>query len=508
MGRDKNGSPTDGGKFDSALLPNYNRNREGEFWFCAWSKRKMEINTRPLPSSFRDPSGFLFTLDGVLYRQVNPIYQSEYDLLMQSGLYERLVKSRKLIAHEEVDLPGTESPAGAPAAYRILRPERVAFISYPYEWSFSQLKDAALLTLSLQKSALEAGLSLKDASAYNIQFHHGRPILIDTLSFEAYPEGQPWVAYRQFCQHFLAPLALMAYRDTRLSQLLRVYIDGVPLDLASRLLPFRSRLNFGILAHIHLHAAAQKQYAGTEKPVPATSRTMNKSALVGLVDSLESTVRGLQWQPQGTEWGDYYDATNYTREAFDAKRDIVQGFLARVQPGQVWDFGANTGVFSRLAAEQGALTVSSDIDSAAVEKNYRQVRQNKETNLLPLVLDLTNPSPGIGWGNAEREAFLRRGPVDLVMALALVHHLAISNNVPLPALAAFFAKLGRWLVIEFVPKEDSQVQRLLANRKDIFADYHVQGLEAAFAPYFDLREAAPIPGSLRRLYLMERRGAL
>ena len=257
-----------------------------------------------LAASFRDPSGFLFRRDGKLYRQVNQAYQENYDKLVKSGLIQKLTKAGMLIPHKEAQVE-PEDPA---LAYCVLEPELVDFISYPYEWSFSQMKDAALLTLAIQKQALEAGLSLKDASAYNIQFHHGHPLLIDTLSFEIYKEGQPWVAYRQFCQHFLAPLALMALTDIRLSQLMRVYIDGIPLDLASKLLPGSSRLNFGLASHIHLHAQAQKRYADKGISTSQTSgRGVNKMGLLGMVDSLEGVINGLKWQPSGTEWGDYYD---------------------------------------------------------------------------------------------------------------------------------------------------------------------------------------------------------
>ena len=220
-------------------------------------KKTTTNKTRAHNASFRDPSGFLFTHDGVLYRQVNQIYAEDYKKLMDSGLYAKLVKAGLLIPHTEVELEAADPTL----AFKVLRPERVPFISYPYEWSFGQLKDAALATFSIQKRALKLGMSLKDASAYNIQLVGGKPTLIDTLSFEIYKEGEPWVAYRQFCQHFLAPLALMAYRDIRLSQLLRVYIDGIPLDLASELLPGRTRWIIGLASHIHLHASAQKRYA-------------------------------------------------------------------------------------------------------------------------------------------------------------------------------------------------------------------------------------------------------
>jgi hypothetical protein len=454
-----------------------------------------------LDSSFRDPSGFLFTHDDLLYRQVNQLYKSEFTRLMESGLYEKLVKAGLLIPHTEVDIQSAEPST----AFKVIQPERIPFISYPYEWAFSQLKDAALLTLSLQKRALKFGMSLKDASAYNIQFRNGKAILIDTLSFEIYKEGVPWIAYRQFCQHFLAPLALMAHVDVRLNQLLRVYIDGVPLDLASRLLPIRTRFNFGLLTHIHLHAGAQRRYADKVVTTPKSGSGMTKQSLIGLIENLENTVKNLAWKPSGTEWGNYYEITNYTDAAFEHKKELVSEWVARVNPSLVWDLGANTGVFSRLASEHGIPTVSFDIDPAAVEQNYRQVKSAKEKNILPLVLDLTNPSPALGWHNRERESFMNRAPAGMVFALALIHHLAISNNVPLPQLADFFHDVGHSLVIEFVPKLDSQVQKLLASRQDIFDHYNLPEFEAIFGQRFDILEKIQVRESERFIYLMRRK---
>ena len=315
-----------------------------------------------LGASFRDPSGFLFVRDGTLYRQVNRVYAENYARLIESDLYEKLVKTRLLIPHTEVDV----KPADPDLAFKILQPERVPFISYPYEWSFGQLKDAALATLSIQKRALKAGMSLKDSSAYNIQFYRGKPILVDTLSFEAYREGEPWVAYRQFCQHFLAPLALMASRDVRLGQLLRVYIDGIPLDLASKLLPNRTRWKLGLSSHIHLHARAQARYADVTVSEARRGRKMSKQALLGLIESLEATVLGLKWEPVGTEWAEYYDSTNYTEAAFDNKKELISEWLEGLQAKTVWDLGGNTGVFNSQAAGLGAYTVAFDIDPATV----------------------------------------------------------------------------------------------------------------------------------------------
>jgi hypothetical protein len=453
----------------------------------------------PLGSSFRDPSGFLFLSGGRLYRQIDPGYAPILKRFEESGLYGALVDKGLLIPHRDAE-PGL-SPDGRAA--RVLAPEIVPFVSYPYEWCFSQLKDAALATLRIQRLALKTGFTLKDASAYNIQFHRGRPVLIDTLSFEPYAEGAPWVAYRQFCQHFLAPLALMAKVDVRLGSLLRTHVDGVPLDLASRLLPWTTRFQPALLMHLHAHARSQKKHEGAAGSAPQTKVSRNQ--LMGILDSLRGAVRKLEWRPGGTEWGDYYDFTNYSEEAAGRKGAVIGAMLDRTGDGPVWDLGANDGTFSRLAADRGRWTLAADVDPAAVEKCWRAVRSEERDNLLPLLMDLTNPSPALGWAHGERDSLLDRGRAGTVLALALIHHLAISNNVPLPRLADFFAAAGDHLILEFVPKSDSQVQRLLATREDVFPDYDAPGFEAAFAARFETVEKAPIEGTERILYLMKRR---
>ncbi len=459
------------------------------------------MTDQKIRSSFRDPSGFLFTRNGTLYRQVNQVYAKGYDKFMSGGLYEELTRLGFLVRHQEVEL----KPEEPDLAYRTIQPDLVPFISYPYEWSFSQLKDAALLTLEINKIALSKGMILKDASAYNIQFVDGKPILIDSLSFDIYHKGKPWDGYRQFCQHFLAPLALAAHVDVRLMQLSRNYIDGIPLDLASRLLPAKTRLGLaGLNMHLHIHAQLQKQYA--DKQVAQKDNIgLPKEALINLLNGLIKTVQQLTWQPKGTEWGNYYEATNYSDESLRQKGELVGQFIETCKPSTVWDLGANNGLFSREAAKRGIFTLASDIDPAAVEKNYLTVKSQKEMNLLPLVLDLTNPSPAIGWTNSERDSFGQRGPADMLLALALIHHLAISNNLPLTSIASYFASLGKWAVVEFVPKSDSQVQRLLLTRKDIFPTYTEEGFEAAFSQYFKIERKEKVPGSERTLYLLKKK---
>jgi hypothetical protein len=464
------------------------------------ANRAGEAHTHIHPGSFRDPLGFVFMREGVLYRQINEGARRDYEQLVQSGLYEKLSRSGDLVPHEEVS--ANISPNQA--AYRVIRPERVDFISYPYEWCFSQLKDAALLTLALQKTAMAHGMRLKDATPYNVAFWRGRPVWIDTLSFEVPEPRTPWVAYRQFCETFLAPLALVSQVDVRLLDLVRSHIDGVPLDLASALLPRRSRLRPGLLMHVHLHATAQRRIRDGGEPQRRAVR-LSETALTGLIDSLEGTVRRLQWRAPDTTWGSYYEATNYSPGAFARKRDIVERWIDRVSPASVWDLGANDGTFSRLASSRGIMTVAFDVDPVAVEKNYLQAVEASDRHMLPLRLDLTNPSGGYGWANAERQSLADRGPADLALVLALVHHLAIGHNVPLPRIAEYLAQICRSLVIEFVPKHDSQVQRMLASRADIFDGYTQEAFEAAFSTYFAVEEGAPVEDSVRTLYLMRAR---
>jgi ribosomal protein L11 methylase PrmA len=271
------------------------------------------------------------------------------------------------------------------------------------------------------------------------------------------------------------------------------------------LLPANSRLNLGLTTHIHIHAQSQKRYADKEVSQEQVKARMSKTAMVGLLDSLLSTVRGLYVKTIQTEWTDYYQDNNYTKESFEAKRQLVKSYIEKTNPKRVWDLGGNTGEFSRAASDLGIPTVCFDIDPGAVQQNYDLVKKNKEKFMLPLRMDLTNPSPDLGWHNAERESMQARGPVDLVMALALIHHLAISNNVPLVDVADYFADLGEYLIIEFVPKSDSQVKRLLASRLDIFPDYTLEGFRQAFEHHYLLIDETPIDACERTVFLMKRK---
>lgn len=404
-----------------------------------------------------------------------------------------------LVGHE--DAPRTD--AFDDSAHQVIRPEPIDFISYPYEWTFGELGDAGLLTLDAQLEALSQGMTLRDASAYNVQFRGVQPVLIDSLSFERLAADAPWVAYRQFCEHFLAPLALMALRDVRCARLLRSGIEGIPLDLAARLLPRSSRLRLGLGAHLHLHARSQRQHAGNAGS--GQKARLSLSRQIALIQSLRSTVSGLRWDAEGTEWADYADHTSYDDEATRSKEAGVAAMLGTAGGGPVWDLGANTGRYSALASGLGRRVLAFDIDPAAAERHYRTLRRDGRTDTTPLVMDLADPSPALGWAHRERRSLQERASDGILLALALVHHLAIGRNVPLPMVLGWLADLGSELIVEWVPREDAMAQRLLAAREDVFERYTEEGFRTALMERWTQLERTPITGSSRVLYHLRRR---
>ena len=447
-------------------------------------------------ASFRDRSGYVFSWEGKIYRWISPEYLPQYRHLMDSGLYNALVDRRLLIAHKEVVLDGFDAGDGI-----VIQPKRIPFISYPYEWCFDQYQDAALATMDIQNLALEYGMVLKDASAYNIQFLTGYAVLIDTLSFDFYQEGSPWGAYGQYCRHFIAPLMLMSNVDHRLGLLMQSFIDGIPLDLASTLMK-----GGGLAAqmHIHAHAKSIMKHNDDGKKGVVKQAIMKKSALTAFCDSRRKDTAKIQPKKAITEWGDYYSNTNYTDAAFTSKEMIVRDLLGEVETLKyVWDLGANDGRYSRIANELGANVVAFDIDENAVGANWREVKSSHR-KMLPLILDLSAPSPAIGFANEERKTIADRQKPDCIMMLAVIHHMAISNNLPFERIAAWIAGMTDNLIIEFVPKDDSQVQVLLATREDIFPDYDETHFETALKKYYKIENKMPVEGSKRTIYLWKK----
>lgn len=456
------------------------------------------------PSSFRDPSGFVFEKDGVLYRQVNNVFKESFDHFISSGCYKAFVDKGLLIPHKEM----AENLTASPDHYKTLLPEHIPFISYPYEWSFDMLKDAALLTLQLVKEALPFGLILKDATPFNIQWHKGKLVFIDTLSFEKYNEQEPWVAYRQFCECFLSPLLLMHYAKTSLQELQLAYPKGIPLAVTRSLLPKRSRFSLHIYLHIHLHAKVSSKKTGAAKDNKAATG-FSKQKLLNLISSLETLIKKLQAPTQQTTWSEYYGEASQRKDYLEQKLFLINKWVSGLMDvTTAADMGANDGFFSKIIAGNNVYVLATDFDPLCINHLYADIKQSGEKQVQPFVLDLSNPSPALGVNNNERPSFFQRANVDLVLALAVIHHLVIGENMGFDKCAALFSRLGHYLIIEFVPKEDEKIQLMLQQRKDVYPFYTEANFETAFGEYFTLLERQPVSDSGRILYLLEKKAAL
>jgi len=447
------------------------------------------------PSSYLDPSGFLFYKDGILYRQVNKLYKEDFDLLINTGLYNHLLQQDLIVLHEEVP----SNLTGLDEHYKTLQPELLPFISYPCEWSFDMLKDAALTTLQLAEEGIEKGMLLKDASAYNIQLHKGKMKLIDSLSFESYDETKPWIAYKQFCEHFLAPLASMHYLQKPLSQLLLAFPEGIPLPIAGKLLPQRTKFNLNIYLHIHLHAKiSQGSYIKQKEPKP-----FSKARLKNILRSLRETIERFKLNTQSGIWSDYYDEAAQREHYLVNKKKIIEEWVSLLPIQKAIDLGANEGAFSELLWSKDILTISADFDHYSINNLYKKIKAHGLINVHPVVLDLSHPTPAYGVNYIERDSFINRSKTDLVMALALIHHLAIGKNIPFENIAQLFKSLGRYLIVEFIPKEDEKIRLMLRNRKGIFDWYTEECFLKTFAAHYKIIHQKKIENSGRTLFLMQ-----
>jgi SAM-dependent methyltransferase len=454
-------------------------------------------DTNRHPASFRDPSGFVFRQDGLVYRAVQPIYQADYDHLMQSGLYSRLQEAGLMAAHEEMP----PSPA-APDAYKILKPAQLDCWTYPYEWCFGQLKAAALLTLKLAATGLEYGMILKDASAYNIQFAVGRPLLVDSLSFEMYEEGRPWQAFRQFCDHFLNPLLVLKQIPELTPAVLVAYPEGFSATLTAAILPWKSRLSWNSQLYVYLAA----RIAGKKPAAGSPAYRIAKKKILQNLGQLQGYIGGLRPPADRAAWSNYYEETILSQAYLDHKVAAVRDILSGLKPRRVLDAGCNTGTFSLLAASLAEEVIAMDNDAGSVERLFREAERKSIRNLQVLLADIANPTPASGWANREHSALTERVWGDMVFALALVHHLALARNIPLAYISSFFAGITRqWLLIEFVPKSDPKAQLLLQFRKDIFTGYSQEHFEAAIARDFSIEKRLALAHSERVLYLLRKK---
>lgn len=457
----------------------------------------MSTSVHSLTSSYRDPSGFMFSKDGQLYRQVNKSFKEDYDHFISSGCYASLTKQGLLIPHQQLQDNSTSDPEG----YIILQPEVIPFISYPWEWSFDMLKDAALLTLQLVKESLKFGMILKDATPFNIQWLNGKPVFIDTLSFEKYNCTEPWIAYRQYCECFLGPLLIMHYTKQSLHQLLLAFPEGIPLPVTKSLLPWRSRFSLHVWLHIHMHA----NVASGKKPGSNNERKFSEKKLNDLLTSLEIVTQNVNTGNKQTTWSGYYEEAGQRADYLEKKKQIIQEWLS--QTGNLKtavDLGANDGLFSEMLAANGIFTVAADFDPVAVNNLYKDIKKKKLPGLQPLLIDLANPSPNVGFANKERASFSERINVDIALALALIHHLAIGKNIPFELIAEYFSGLTKLLIIEFVPKEDPMIIEMLKGKKDIYIKYTKADFETSFLKHFSFLKTSAVGSSGRILYFMQK----
>lgn len=437
--------------------------------------------------SFRDPSGSVYiSKQGSVFRYIFQPGVADYEAAKNSGVYETLFNSGLLIAHEEIN---KKALADTEACYCLKHP-KIPMVSYPWEWPFSLLKDAALIHLNIMEIIIPLGFWLRDANAFNVQFDGEKPIFIDTLSIGKRVAESPWVAYGQFCSHFLAPLAIAAYSDIRFFSMWRSYHNGFPLDITAKILPIVKKINPGLFTHLILHSKFQTMADKKEHIKKKKKRmTISDAGLVGLIRSLRKTITGIEWKRSSAIWESYNDIRMYKSNDINEKSIFVDAVVDRLRPDVVWDLGANTGDFSVIAGSKGSFVVSIDGDPACTESLYKKISQGSGLKkILPLTMDLSNPSPGIGWNNKERMSLNDRGPADLVLALALIHHLVLTHLIPLSHVAEWFARISKHLLVEFVPPDDYMAMKLVENRLEKSLPYSYNAFKKSFGQYFTFIE--------------------
>ncbi len=451
--------------------------------------------------SFRDRDGRVYHFESRVFRGLSEPALETYRKLQEKPFYKKLVETGKVIGTREIGAEENPLPDELKAQWAgFLEHDPVPVISYPYEWTFSMLKAAASLQLHLVERAVSNGFTLKDATPYNIQFVNRKPVFIDIPSFEILQEGEPWSGYRQFCEMFLFPLYLQAYKGTNFQPFMRSAINGVDVQAASALFGFRDRFRKGVMSHVWLQAKLDRRYGGSSDNVRSNLKSagFNRELILVNVRKMQKLVKKLEWEATGSEWGDYTEFHNYSDDDHVCKEEFIRNAIVTEQPKTVWDIGCNTGQFSRIAAAECSQVVSTDIDHVAVERLFL----NPETpeNILPLVQNLADPSPNWGWRNRERSDLQTRSKPDLVLCLALIHHVVITANIPLAEFIDWLAGLTDTLVIEYVSRRDDKVETLLRNKEDKYKDYSRESLEANLKRHFEIRQQQEVNNGDRTLY--------
>ena len=458
--------------------------------------------------SFRDPASGVLLDNNRVFRFFTTGHVADFEALVESGLLDSLVDSGAMVETKPLDIEE------APEAYRavagvglVVEHSRIPFISYVYEWPFEMLRAAAIRSLEILQLALEKDLILKDATPYNVQFVGTNPVLIDVGSFERYQEGTPWIGYTQFCRTFLNPLLLQSITGIPFQMWMRSSLEGIdPVHLNS-LLPLRHKLRKNVFIDVVLQAWLSRRYSSrsSSKAPSLQARPIPKGVITGLVNRLQKSVAGLKRRGKAdSPWLNYEDQCHYEPEALQNKDRFVEAALAGARPEVVWDLGCNVGRYSIMAARHASYVVAMDGDEVAVGALYERVR-GQHPNVLPLTVDLMNPSPSQGWAQEERRGLGERGPAQFALCLALVHHLAISSNVPLGRIVEWLSTIAEAGVVEFVPKSDPMVQALLRTRQDVYGGYTQAAFEEALREHFRIADVARLPKSERVLYMFSRK---
>ena len=454
------------------------------------------------PGSFRDRDGRVYHFQNRVFRGLSVSALESYRQLTQKPFYAKLAESGKVIATRELGLQDNPLPDDVKSQWAgFLEHDRVAVISYPYEWTFSMLKAAAGLQLNLVERAVSNGFTLKDATPYNIQFVNRKPVFIDIPSFEPLPEGEPWSGYRQFCEMFLFPLFLQAYKGCNFQPFMRAGINGVDVQAAAALFGFRDRFRKGVFSHVWLQSKLDRRYGGSSENIRSSLKSagFNRELILANVRKMQKLVKKLEWQATGSEWGNYTEFHNYSDDDHLRKEAFIRKAIATERLETVWDIGCNTGQFSRIAASSCSQVVSTDIDHVAVERFF--LNPKTPDNILPLVQNIADPSPNWGWRNRERTDLQTRSKPDMVLCLALIHHVVITANIPLAEFIDWLAGLTDKMVIEYVSRKDDKVETLLRNKEDKYQDYSRESLEDNLKERFEIRWHQELNNGDRVLYL-------
>lgn len=438
--------------------------------------------------------------DDEVFRFFRGRAKADFEGLRSTGLFDELTQRRIVPSFSQPDEAAVSQLGLAfPSDSLVVRQRALPFISYPYEWSFGMLQTAALLHLDLLELLLNRGATLKDASPYNIQFTGTDACFIDLGSFERYTEGKPWGAYTQFGSLFLHPLILESIVGVPFQPWLRSSLEGVPAGLISRTLPLRAKLRPGIFTNVVLQGFLNERVGSATPDELGVKPVIAKQAVLRHIRQLRNLVSSLKPHRRATQWSNYAEVNSYSPAAREQKAAFVESAVMRARPQVVWDLGSNSGDYAVLASKHAPTVIAMDSDPAVVDTVYSRARSSG-AGVLPLVIDITNPSPDQGWDQRERGGLAARGPADLVLALALVHHVRLRGNVPVSHIVRWLERIAKRCVVEFVPKSDPAARRLLAWRDDVYDDYDENQFEAALSERFIVDEKSRVADSERVLY--------